>query len=269
MKKSRVERFKDLHREIASDAESSVENSNLSDFAKRLNEIDSQFEQIQTSEKDDSEQAVRARKHAESDSEYLQNFLDEVKAYNVKKGYRHHEDTQTNLLNEIREELRDSEVEYFDHVQEEQDLKDEAVQSVDLNIEEEALPTEAKLFGEGILEEAEKPEDISNAVKELVDEIEEGANDFDSKIEPLDSFEEEDAQDLALDSDDFDDLSLQEELLSQTQTLQHKIIDQERNIDEMSEKMARTNRLLNVILSFLIFAIIVIILIIVKQFLQF
>ena len=130
------------------------------------------------------------------------------------------------------------------------------------------MPTETKLFGEGILEDDEEQDDISSAVQELVDEIDEGVEDnFED-----DDFEEdldEVSTQFTFDTEHLDTKSLREELLSQTQTLQHRIVDQEKNIDEMNEKMSRTNRLLNVILSFLIFAIIVIILIIVKQFLQF
>lgn len=267
MKKSRVERFKDLHRAIAADAESSVENSNLSDFAKRLNEIDSQFEQIKTSQIQETT-PERARSHEEQDSAYLQNFLDEVKAYNVKKGYRHHEDTEAHLLEEIRQELEGGEIDYFDEIPKENTVPSD-IESFNLVEEEtEDLPTETKLFGEGILEDDEEQDDISSAVQELVDEIDEGVED-NFEDDDFDEDLDEVSTQFTFDTEHLDTKSLREELLSQTQTLQHRIVDQEKNIDEMNEKMSRTNRLLNVILSFLIFAIIVIILIIVKQFLQF
>lgn len=55
-------------------------------------------------------------------------------------------------------------------------------------------------------------------------------------------------------------------LLEQTHTLQIKVIDQEKNIEEISDTMVRTNRLLNVTLSLLMLAIFVVIMLIVSNF---
>ena len=52
-------------------------------------------------------------------------------------------------------------------------------------------------------------------------------------------------------------------LMEQTQTLQIKVIDNEKNIEDMTETMVKTNRLLNVTLSLLMLAIFVVIILIV------
>lgn len=53
------------------------------------------------------------------------------------------------------------------------------------------------------------------------------------------------------------------QLLEQTQTLQMKVIDQEKNIEEITDTMVHTNRLLNVTLSLLMLAIFVVFMLIV------
>lgn len=284
MKKSRVKKYESLHQEIAADMESDVKNSDLSRFANRLNQIDDQFEKIHTNELK-TESPVRARQHQNQanefvdhsndhyENEYLKDFLSEVKEYNVKKGYRD-EDTRSNLISEIKKEMNaDKELEVLDD-----DLETivEELSFVEKNkltseeIQEELEKT--KVYGQGIYdtqdldlaEEMDAPQDeqtISLAVKELVDDLDDTSYDE----HEFDDFEEPFA-----DTDELEDrIAINQELLEQTQTLQHKIIDQEKTIDEMNDKMVRTNRLLNVVLSLILFAIIVVLLLFVKQFLNF
>lgn len=277
MKKSRVKKYESLHQEIAADMESDVKNSDLSRFADRLNQIDDQFEKIHTNEfKEQAPIRARQNKNENNDfvdpvnndyeSEYLKDFLNEVKEYNVKKGYRE-EDTRSNLINELKKEM---------DAEEALDVLDNDLESIveELNfVEKSKLTSEdiqrelekTKVYGQEIADETDEMsiendgETISLAVKELVDEMN------DSDTDELDEF-----MDDAFDEDDNygQRISINQDLLEQTQTLQHKIIDQEKTIDEMNDKMVRTNRLLNVVLSLILFAIIVVLLLFVKQFLK-
>ena len=275
MKKSRVKKYESLHQEIAADMESDVKNSDLSRFANRLNQIDDQFEKIHTNELK-TESPVRARQHQSEpnefvdqsndgyENEYLKDFLSEVKEYNVKKGYRD-EDTQSNLINEIKKEM---------NPEESLDVLDDDLESIveELSfVEKSKLTSEeiqqelekTKVYGQGIYDtqDIELPQDeatISLAVKELVDDLDDDTDSYHDFDEAFDDTDELEGR-----------ISINQELLEQTQTLQHKIIDQEKTIDEMNDKMVRTNRLLNVVLSLILFAIIVVLLLFVKQFLKF
>ena len=109
--KSRVERYKDLHKEIDNSVDERIENKDLSSYANRLNLIDDQFEKMDV-ETNASHTPTHARGKSEPEvfdtfeNEYLRDFLDEVKAYNVEKGYRSVSDTQNNILSGLSTELK-------------------------------------------------------------------------------------------------------------------------------------------------------------------
>lgn len=292
--KSRVEKYSKLHQEIASDAESNIENSDLSHFANRLNEIDDQFERVHTA----SHNVVapsRARKNEYVEAKekealvntfenhYLKDFLEEVKEYNVKKGYRDMSDTQANILQDLHDQLDSPK--FYNQVEEELEFAEEE------KVEEQSLNQE--VYDEKKLEELanelieDKPfEDSEKEDQSLSDEKEEfsgetlvfGHEIFDEKSDEQNLDEETIAmaiQEMSFDeSEDFtDELStdnnFEQNLLEQTQTLQHKVIDLEKDLDEMSSTTARTNQLLHVVLSLLLFAIIVVALLLVAQLPQF
>lgn len=103
--KSRVARNRDLYERLNQTVDEKIENNDLSSFANRLNSLDTQFEKM-----DVEENLNYLPSHARSqeepifetfENEYLKDFLDEVKEYNVQKGYRSHSDTTSNILNEI------------------------------------------------------------------------------------------------------------------------------------------------------------------------
>ena len=82
-------------------------------------------------------------------------------------------------------------------------------------------------------------------------------------IDMLDDKYEENLDEVG--SFNFDSEKFKRELLDQTQTLQHKIIDQERHIEEISDTMVKTNRMMNVVISLLVLAIFVVIILILIQ----
>ena len=303
--KSRVKKNADIHQRIASDTESTVENSDLSHFANRLSEIDDQFERVHTSKQATTDPS-RARKldYDETDgidpmvdtfeTHYLEDFLEEVKEYNVKKGYRDISNTQENVLDGLREKISGSKF-HEKNSNEEEDLIDlEKTQSIysekelakiaeeffveddekslqeneDTDQEESFNDDEILVFGEEIsfetyddesnTEEASDHHDedsvdeatISMAIQEMsYDNDEDSEEDFDG---------EDSSQSFSLNQKDHD-------LYDQTQTLQHKIVDLENNLDQMSTTNNKTNRLLHVVLTLLLFAIIVVALLIAAQ----
>lgn len=323
--KSRVNKYQDLHEQIALDSESNIENSDLSHFANRLNQIDDQFDKMDVVAREDRE-PTHARQIEEVQEEhsvieeaktepqfdtfesaYLKDFLDEVKEYNVRKGYRDLENTDANILSELNKsseiakpfnddemttvlhaidpELSTMDADVFieDEIEEEEVNLDELPNLDETIVFKSVEQSNADTFDE----EDELEKTIAMAVQEMVDdedvsldlsgqdsfdlvEFELEADEFENILsEEDDSIFEMQAQLDAMEDysdNDFDSDKFRSELLAQTQTLQHKIIDQEQNIDQMNETMVRTNRMLNVVLSLLILAIIVVLLLIVAQF---
>lgn len=300
--KSRVRKYADLHQKIASDTESTVENSDLSHFANRLSEIDDQFERVHTSKqalispsrarKNDHEELEKVDPMVDTfETHYLKDFLEEVKEYNVKKGYRDISDTQANILDDLRGELKDSAVdnlEFEDAI--EHDL--EATQSIysekelakiaeaffeeeknDLeveNTEDEIIHDEILVFGEEVSNENNRPKKEFTLEEDDSEEFSDEAT-ISMAIHDM-SYDNEDEGNLELDTNDESSTTesksygtRDQELFEQTQTMQHKIFDLENNLEEMSSTTIKTNRLLHVVLSLLLFAIIVVALLITAQ----
>ncbi|CAM3573095.1 hypothetical protein ERUR111494_00740 [Erysipelothrix urinaevulpis] len=322
--KSRVKKYSNLHQEIASDAESSVENSDLSHFANRLNDIDDQFERVQTSTQTMSDIPSRARKNVEQDFEkeqkadelvdtfenhYLKDFLAEVKEYNVKKGYRDVSDTQANILSDLQEQLDRPYKKR--NLQEEKQVYQERPQKLNQEVYdgEELGQLARELMNDHTKEEKVLASQIEDEpVEKPLDDFQDDTLVFGQQVlqdEPQESLDDEtiamavlgmanqDERDQALSEEATDetveenldevhveesDVDLKEQnypkidhqnFLEQTQTLQHKVIDLEKDLDKMSNTTARTNQLLHVVLSLLLFAIIVVALLLVAQLPQF
>jgi|GEM_PF-6821658 len=126
---SRSKKYEDLHKEIQTDGESNIQSNELSQYANKLNEIDSgNFNRMDESNNQmgsrarvndmnqmtPNQQAVQQPPMTEQNpyqqqvgqnqqnNDYMNEFISEVKDYNMKQGLRTAEDTQMNILNEIR-----------------------------------------------------------------------------------------------------------------------------------------------------------------------
>lgn len=297
--KSRVQKNQVLHDQLATDLESDVVNSDLSHFADRLNQIDSQFDTIKTNDnrsydfshaRDNKEEFERTEEKAVQnfdtfESAYLKDFLDEVKEYNVKKGYRKVDDTQSNIIEELNispEMVRPFNDEEIKSVL--QQVDPELTDEIEIEDVEESIEATQIYRSDALVEstqsESTLEETIAMAIRDVDNEISESDEDDFVEEVILSKAEEpvvessvnvlsESSLEGDLEDEDimvFDDERFRKELLSQTQTLQHKIIDQERSLDEMNETMVRTNRLMNVVLSLLFIAIAVVVVLIWKSF---
>ncbi len=283
--KTRVSRNKELHQTIATDTESTVESSDLSHFANRLNEIDNQFSRMNVEKKEDRilEHARQTDVNLEDtldqsvdvndtqfdtfESAYLKDFLAEVKDYNVKKGYRDIENTSSNIMKELRleslEKSRsisdiDEVVEPFVNPIDSNDLEkvlteidEEATQiyqAVDHNSRPEHVSVESMEQTIAMAVQSMGDEDYEAQDENYVAEEEIVEEEFAPAFFVADAAEEESVEPNAF----------TRELMEQTQTLQFKIVDQERSIEEMGDTIVRTNRLLNTVLSLLMLAIVVV-----------
>lgn len=297
--KSRVQKNQVLHDQLATDLESDVVNSDLSHFADRLNQIDSQFDTIKTNDnrsydfshaRDNKEEFERTEEKAVQnfdtfESAYLKDFLDEVKEYNVKKGYRKVDDTQSNIIEELNispEMVRPFNDEEIKSVL--QQVDPELTDEIEIEDVEESIEATQIYRSDALVEstqsESTLEETIAMAIRDVDNEISESdEDDFVEEVilskaeEPVVESSVNVLSETSLEGDlededimVFDDERFRKELLSQTQTLQHKIIDQERSLDEMNETMVRTNRLMNVVLSLLFIAIAVVVVLIWKSF---
>ncbi len=113
---SRMKKFEDLRESIQNDREGDTHSEALTPFAQRLSRIDTTFKSMQSQTSSSPHQSLHKKKDVRFDStpfgnglstfnnEYLDDFIEEVKNYNIKKGYRNHEDTESNIFSQAHRE---------------------------------------------------------------------------------------------------------------------------------------------------------------------
>jgi|GEM_PF-4892985 len=113
---SRVKKNQSLRSEIEHTKEETFVSPALSSYADRLNKINPVLSSVTTQQAEDPYRPLHTKrneafnempKQTHDDgfqSHYMQDFLEEVKAYNLDNGYRKNEDTQKNILQSTQEE---------------------------------------------------------------------------------------------------------------------------------------------------------------------
>jgi hypothetical protein len=122
---SRTKKNNQLYQKLHSDNETQISSDRLSLYANRLHEIDNErFSEMTTNATSDNPLHAKKTEYLNTEpapqqissfnNEYLDEFISEVKQYNIKKGLRAVEDTQTNILKEVLK--KDIEVKKEDQV---------------------------------------------------------------------------------------------------------------------------------------------------------
>ena len=126
---SRVKKNQTLRNTIENDREEELVSPALSSYAERLNKINPMLTRSSSPSPNSSYQALHSRREQSLnldktepnsmknsiESDYINEFLEEVRNYNLKKGYRTEFDTDLEILNqheikEIKEEVQFNEV---------------------------------------------------------------------------------------------------------------------------------------------------------------
>lgn len=111
---SRVKKYAQLREELANDNESEVKSEALAPYADRLSRIDTRYQPMETVKATHSPLHSRNAAYAPVDepvtfeestfnNEYLDQFIEEVKQYNMRKGYRKSDDTKSEVLLKVKE----------------------------------------------------------------------------------------------------------------------------------------------------------------------
>jgi hypothetical protein len=155
---SRVKKYAQLREELANDNESEIKSDALAPYADRLSKIDSRYQPMENTKNVHSPLHSRNAAYAPVDepvtfeestfnSEYLDQFIEEVKQYNMRKGYRKTEDTKSELLLKVKEKsepapaIVDSPVENVQLIDDEKTISMQVHQLVnDDDFAEEVLP---------------------------------------------------------------------------------------------------------------------------------
>jgi len=257
--KSRVEKNKELHKKINQTIDENVNSEALSHYANRLNEIDDQFDRMDTPSRIEPKRAKESTTNLDIfdtfENEYLKDFLDEVKAYNVEKGYRSSQDTNENILEELN--LMDKQIDPVVETEEnvfweeyQHDFTDPTEDDLSLSKEKDIrldseLEVEEPILEEEILSE----DDITREILKLTDTDEidfefEDEMEFETKNDVLPAINIDEEIDLHIDDDETALGSIEN-----SQTLSIDLEDEDSDQENLDENTVAKYRAINAIVS--------------------
>ena len=293
---SRTKKYQDLRNRLQHDTNADALSTNdLSRFQKRLNEIDSQNFSYTENASSDSHNAEHARnlntqqqtqqplrRHKQTqdkdpfanvsfsanenndvtfDNDYLDQYIREVKQYNIDQGYAASENTSLNILKQIeRNNSATPKKPYPSSNSHTADIPFLSSQSSSSNRYSQDVKQSSSSQEDTQPIQAMSKEDIMQEVQNLVNgtsssytqpQPEEPSspfvNDYESKN---DSFMSTDTFNRRLEAD----RTTRQQLLNETTQMRAQLDDYEDNLSEVSDKMRQTNRILNIVLVILIIA---------------
>jgi len=307
---SRVKRYEDLRKQIEDDSigNDTLPEEKLQNYAQRINEIDPSIFKKVTISDEEPYTPERERKVTESyedvdntmgefRNEYLDDFINEVREYNMKKGNRENENTQIDILNKLNAVSRAKRADYVERIEEDgresEEPKDvlnrdeiaaqvksmvEAENGTELQSEAMKMPTEAPLNQETIAnaasQDGQMEEGYFDAMPEearantlQVQQIKQAAqaqtipmrqeeehNSFVNRtIRPTAVITKEEQTEIEREK------RLHQKLVEETQQLRVQLNEYEDDLNDLSEGVEKTNKMLNIILGCLILALLVII----------
>lgn len=289
-KLSRVKKYEDLRKSIETDNHVDVKEDAEMHQEDTLKQFDSTvLKKVEI--KEDGYQPEREKviedtpvKEAAVDgdftNEYLDDFIKEVRQYNIRKGNRESENTQVDILNQLNAVNRAKRTHYVESIQDEPLI--EGVKPL-LNKEDIALEVQ------NLLREDDDEVETEEEIKPIMQELEIPAPDMTIQMNaPLQTIINEEAYEEAVEdveeeeepilkkrslfkkkekeeSDDSDieetkvEPTLHKKILEETQQLRVQMDEYEDELTDLSDGVEKTNKLLNFVLCFLILVLLVII----------
>lgn len=291
---SRTKKYQDLRDSLQHEGEAdSLSTNDLSRFEKRLNEIDAQNFSLPQNYMKDDHVAEHARTHDSNsdflsryqskqepsfdtssyytnendvtfDNDYLDQYIREVKQYNIDQGNASSENTQINILKQIErnngpltnrpyvrsKKTETSEIPFMNYKNDSANVS--STPSI-VNEAEEEVP-------QGNVNETQSltKEDIMAEVQNLVNgpSATQASNPAsDDKEFPFVTSRDHDS----MSTDTFNrrleaDRTTRQQLLNETTQMRAQLDDYEDNLSEVSDKMRQTSKILNIVLVILIIA---------------
>lgn len=115
---SRVKKYQTIRNEVENDPEKELVSPALSSYAERLNKVNPQLSKVQAQKGQSGYEALHKKRvdaFSQNDDkkdlndrfndDFMSDFLNEVKAYNLDKGYRQSEDTSKDILRPLKTEV--------------------------------------------------------------------------------------------------------------------------------------------------------------------
>ena len=284
-KLSRMEKYKELRMEIDSDAAAAGKPS--------INSVELQKQLRSLNEPQDDEGSSRHSRQTERFSkeidlqlkeetdegtdqfhnEYLDDFLNEVKEYNIEKGNRLSDNTQIDILLQLNPENRRRRTQHYDPIREEAFTPKEREEDADVSYTQSLSKEELQAEVDKLFEEDAADKEEPAAVEEAPVENEEPPltrinpvippqakerqpeEAPEEEAEPTKAIEVEQPQAPAEETAFVNE----ERLMEETAQIRMQMDDYEGELNDLHDKVSKSNRILNVILLVLIIALIAVI----------
>ncbi len=325
-KLSRVKRYEDLRKQIEDESigTDTPPQEKLQDYAQRLNEIDpSIFRKVKITEEEpytpERERVITGEDAVDTEStigefrnEYLDDFINEVREYNIKKGNRDNEDTQIDILNRLNSVSRAKRSDYVQNIEEEisepvkeskaalareeiaeqvKSLLDEEPDSNIKSVTKEVIPQPISQKQSNVVNTNSIARSVSertkientNRMKQIQKESEAEALNVTNTIHQSTLKSQNDERHhpfvsrknkptvVATKEEQAEaerERRLHQKLVEETEQLRVQLNEYEDDLNDLSEGVEKTNKMLNVILGCLILALLVIIGIIIYWIVQ-
>ena len=264
---SRVKKNSDLYKEIIEDNSAEIIENSLRDYKNRMSKSEVKEDYVASRLKRnekinvESESIEKAVDKTEilSDRDLLSDFIEEVKHYNINKGLRSVQDTQTNILNNLEEGNKvkvesNSVLELTSEIQqiisdlENMEVEEDPVDTYEVPI----IKTLDDKADEELINIFEEIETSSLNIEDIKVEDEEEVLDL-IEIDEIEITEEPVVEDVHV--NDFKS----NELLELTHTLNLKLDLQEKDLEVIEPENSLIDKILTGIIIFLVLALILII----------
>ena len=287
-KLSRVKKYEDLRKSIEMDNTINAQNNNpelqnsealLKNFdssVHRTNTIDSAHTSAKRVKVEELHDSTQQEATDTFTNEYLDDFIKEVRDYNIRKGNRECEDTEVDILYQLNSLNRDKRSQYVQEI-----VEDEKPQEQEdrVTLSSKSIANEIKnlLFEQDQDEESvddsmdtDENESFKVPVLEKTEEViysqeSSDINDTNDLLvqeedkEPTQEFHEESVLQAEEDTVELMNKDTRhKKLLEETQHLKVQMDEYEDELTDLSDGVEKTNKMLNFILAFLIFVLLVI-----------
>ncbi|SJZ87731.1 hypothetical protein [Anaerorhabdus furcosa] len=261
-KYSRTAKYQELREHLQNDAEGQIDSKDLSQFTERLSKIDnvnlgtrpSHEPLLKQNEYLDSHDAISEKEEiATFNNEYLDEYIQEVKQYNKDKGRMLNDDTQINILKELRGDKPKASLEEVASYPTQDSF---ASRFTEVSEETTDIPF--------LQQDTKMNTQISMELSKMLNEEDYPSTEYDSdKYVAVDDEDDDDYTQVSLPfnlEEKFNrEKSERERLMEETSKMKVQLDHYRGNLDQMEERVNNSNRILNFILVILILALLVVI----------
>lgn len=198
-------------------------------------------------------------------NEYLDSFIQEVRDYNIKKGVREYEDTKLDILQQLSSKNREKRANYVERIDDKIDTREVSDETMEISKQvfdllneetDDSSKIEVENIDENLIgftktEPIIEKQTINSDANRVSMELEERIASLESQL--VETTQQLKIQNSNTDDEDFEEFS-KRELIEETMKLKVQMDEYKDELDDLNTGIDSNNRLLNIIITILIIA---------------